>query len=482
MTRTRILLATLGCILLAAAGVWSQQQKDPAPPSTSASSRAEFLEAADSVLADMSKLLSLPVLEPLKKSIRSRAEIRDYLVSNMKKDKDDAKQYADQRALEAFGLIPKDYPLEQKLLSLLTEQIAWLYDPKGREFFIADWTSAADERVIMAHELTHALQDQHFHIQKWEDAAKSNDDALLARDAVLEGSATVAMIDYLLRDTGKSSRDIPNLDPSLLLGDVSDSPELSSAPLVIQDEMLFPYLAGATFSQHVLRAWGGWPGLHKLFENPPASTQQVLHPDLYLQGVIPKAVNLGPALKAVPHGWKKLDENVVGEMFWHVVFKQYLGVERADALAPLWAGDRYAVFEQKHGGPTLLVVRLQLTSAADASRFFGGYSEVLEMKHEDRSDLFRRPNFFSFATPAGGVFLRCADAECLIAEGATRETFDAMTRSLGWPVSPVVPALPAAPAAPSGQSVIVKIPGGIPGNAWTPRERPIQPSAALAAR
>ena len=240
MTRTRRFLAilccaALGCILLVADGGWSQPQKAPAPPTTASTSGAEFLQTADAVLADMSKLLSLPVLEPLKKSIRSREEIRAYLVGNMKKDKDDAKQYADQRALEAFGLIPKGYPLEQKLLALLTEQIAGLYDPKGREFFIADWTSAVDERVIMAHELTHALQDQHFHIQKWQDAAKANDDASMARDAVLEGSATVAMIDYLLRDTGKNSRDIPDLDPSLLLGNVSDSPELSSAPLVIQD-------------------------------------------------------------------------------------------------------------------------------------------------------------------------------------------------------------------------------------------------------
>ena len=95
----------------------------------------------------------------------------------MNEDKDQDKRDADQKALEAFGAIPKGYPLDQKLLALLTEQIAGLYDPKGREFFIADWTNPADQQIIMAHELTHALQDQHFHIQKWEDAVKSNDDA-----------------------------------------------------------------------------------------------------------------------------------------------------------------------------------------------------------------------------------------------------------------------------------------------------------------
>src|SRR6185436_14063419 len=97
----------------------------------------------------------------------------------------------------------------------------------------------------------------------WEEAAKPNDDAVLARDAVLEGSATVAMIDYLLRDTGKTSRELPNIDPSLFLGDASDSPELAAAPLVIRDEMLFPYPAGFAFTQRTLKAWTGWPDLHK---------------------------------------------------------------------------------------------------------------------------------------------------------------------------------------------------------------------------
>jgi len=475
MTRIQQSLGVLFCLLLAGASLWAQQQQAPATPPSS-SDNAEFLQTADAVLADMSKLLSLPVLEPLKKSIRSREQIREYLIKNMNEDKDQAKRYADQRALEAFGAIPKGYPLDQKLLALLTEQIAGLYDPKSREFFIADWTNPADQQVIMAHELTHALQDQHFHIQKWEDDVKSNDDATLAREAVLEGSATVAMIDYLLRGTGTSSREIPELDPSLLLGDVSDSPELASAPLVIRDEMLFPYFSGATFIQRILKAGNGWPDFHKLFENPPVSTQQIMHPDLYLNGVVPQAVTLAPVLKTVPHGWKKLDENIVGEFFLHVILKQFLGEKRADDLAPSWAGDRYAIYEQQHGGPTLLLVRLRLASDGDAARFFGGYSEVLELKDETRTDLLRRPNYFSFSTPAGGVFLRCVDSECLIAEGATPEMFAAMVHSIGWSANP------SGSDAPSGKAVVVRGPSDPHPNVWIPAGDTTHSVTALAVR
>ena len=355
-------------------------------------SDAEFLQAADEVLADMSKLLSLPVLEPLKKSVRTREQIRDYLVKSMREDKKDDKRDADQKTLEALGLIPKGYPLDQKLLSLLTEQIAGMYDPKTREFFIADWTSPADQRMIMAHELTHALQDQHFHVEKWGDAAKPNDDGELARSAVLEGSATVAMLDYLLRDTGKSARDLSDLDPSLLLGDTDDSPELADAPQILRDEMLFPYLPGATFVQHLLKAWGGWADLHKVFENPPASTQQILHPDLYLRGVAPVAVSLPPLGKILPRGWKKLDENILGEFGVNEVLEAVSGqtAGRRSGVLLDWRPLRH-LSSGSRAAALLLVIRLHLASDANAARFFGGYSEALETK-DDRTQQFAAPS------------------------------------------------------------------------------------------
>src|ERR1700724_4900 len=152
MRKSQGLTAVLCLLTLPALPCWSQQESGPGErPQPSGAASAEFLQAADEVLAEMSKILSLPVKEPLKKSVRSREEIREFLIRQMREDKDDTKRYADQKALEALGLIPKGYPLDQKLLALLTEQIAGLYDPREREFFIADWTQPAEQRVIMAH-------------------------------------------------------------------------------------------------------------------------------------------------------------------------------------------------------------------------------------------------------------------------------------------------------------------------------------------
>jgi len=436
-----LLAAAAGAQQTSAPGTSAPAAQSSAPPTSAAppsagpssASDADFFAAADEVLAEMSKLLSMPILHPVKKSLRSREEIRAYLLAQEKKEKDSAKDYADQRTLEMFGLLPKDFPLEQTLNDILTEQIAGLYDPDGQEFFISDWTSPADMRMIMAHELTHALQDQHYHIDAWRDAAKPNDDGELARDAVLEGAAVAAMIDYMLRDQNTGVRDLPSIDPSLVIGDASSSPQLSKAPMVIRDELLFPYLAGMTFTQAILKATNGWPDFGRVFANPPASTQQIMHPDVYLGGVTRAPVALPDFSALLPADWKKLDENLMGEFGLQEILKQFLQEKDALALAPSWAGDRYAIFENQQSKQDLLVFRLRLTSDTGAARFFDSYSDVLEAKDKTRTNLLRRPNFFSFDTPAGGVFLRCVSDECISAEGATRDIFDRITQAIGWP-------------------------------------------------
>ena len=430
---------------LAAVTTSAQQSVSPPPIAGSPNSHAapptsaDFIKAADEVLAQMSKLLDLPIKEPLKKSLRSKQEIREYLVREEKEDRNDAQRYADTKALEAFGLIPRDFPLDSFMLDVLTDQVAGLYDPKSKEFYIADWIPADEQRAVMSHELTHALEDQSFHIDPWIKAARPNDDAELAREAVSEGSALAAMVDYTLREQQVSVRDLPDVALLIRSGAVEEmdkDPNLAKAPGYIRDELLFPYLAGTSFSQQFLKAHDGWKDLNLLFKDPPVSTQQILHPQLYLTNVKPAVVTL-PEWKGLVLGdWKFLEENVLGEFGLQEVLKQFLGQDRADTLAAAWAGDRYALFENTKTKETPLVLRLVLDNTEDAVRFFGQYSEVLELKHKSRTALFRRPNYFKFQTDSGGVFLRCVGTTCLAVENATRETYDKIDRAVGWPAAP----------------------------------------------
>ncbi len=403
-----------------------------------AASSPEFIKAADEVLLEMSKILDLPIKEPLKKSLRSKEEVRAYLVREDKEDKNDAERYADDKTLEAFGLIPKDFPLDTFMLNVLTDQVAGLYDPKAKEFYIADWIPVDEQRTVMSHELTHALEDQSFHIDKWIKAARPNDDAELARDAVSEGSAMAAMVDYQMLDQKVGVRELPDVTLLIRAGAVSEmdkDPNLAKAPPYIRDELLFPYLTGTGFTQQFLKAHTGWQDLHLIFQNPPVSTQQIMHPDLYLQGVKPEAVTLPEWKGIVPGDWKLLEENTMGEFGLQEVLKQFLDEQRADLLAPAWKGDRYATFEDaKKEHP--LVFRVALDNADDAGEFFKQYSVALAAKYPKRTEEFRGAGFFQFQSADGGVFFRCVQSGCMTVESASRETFDKIDAAIGWGPAP----------------------------------------------
>ncbi|MGC2807893.1 MAG: hypothetical protein WA211_17300, partial [Candidatus Acidiferrales bacterium] len=416
----------------------------PAQPRSSsqtaqAASSPEFIKAADEVLLQMSKILDLPIKEPLKKSLRSKQEVREYLIREDKDDKNEAQKYADAKTLEAFGLIPRDFPLDAFMLNVLTDQVAGLYDPKAKEFYIADWIPVDEQRTVMSHELTHALEDQSFHIDPWIKAARPNDDAELARDAVSEGSAMAAMVDYQMLDQKVGVRDLPDVTMMIRVGAVSEmdkDPNLGKAPAYIRDELLFPYLEGTGFTQQFLKAHAGWQDLHLIFQNPPVSTQQIMHPDLYMQGVKPEVVTLPDWKGVVPGDWKLLEENTMGEFGLEEVLKQFLDEKRADLLSPAWKGDRYATFEDAKSKSYPLVFRLALDNADDAGQFFGQYSDALAAKYKTRTEIFRSGNFLQFQGGSGGVFLRCVESTCLTVESATRETFDRIDKGLGWTPAP----------------------------------------------
>jgi hypothetical protein len=409
----------------------------PAKPSTS-KTNAEFAAASDEVLQQMSDITGLKLKTPLKKTLRSREEIRAYVIREMNEDKDAKERYASTRSAEAFGLLPKGFDFDTFMIDLLTEQIAGLYDPRAHEFYVADWIPLADQRMVMAHELTHALEDQHFGIEEWVKAARPNDDGELAREAVLEGSAMAAMVDYLLGESGRSLKDLPDIDPSMLVGDMSGTPALKKAPPFLKDALVFPYIAGLSFSAEMLKG-SGWAGLPLVFNKPPISTQQIMHPGLYRSGKKPSEVALPDVGKLLGGEWTLLEENAMGEFGWKEVLKQFLDEDRASKLAAAWDGDRYAVFEEKKTKKLVMVTRTHWNSSAQADRFFGMYSEALENKYEKRESLFRRPNFFSFETREGGVFLRCVAAECMTVEGTNRGVFDTVTKGMGWLAAPVVP-------------------------------------------
>jgi hypothetical protein len=431
-----ILLALLTACCIPQTIVAQQTASPPAEPGAG-SANPEFLAAVDEVIKEMSDITGWQLKTPLKKSIRTRAEIRAYVLQQMDDEKDAKERYASARTAEAFGLIPKGFNLDSFLVDLLTEQIAGLYDPKAHEFYIADWIAPDEQRMVMSHELTHALQDQYFHIEDWVHAARPNDDAELARESVLEGSAMAGMLEYELRDKGLKLKDLPDFDPSIFVGDLADTPMLKKAPPFIKDSLLFPYFSGLTFSLTILRA-GGWKGFDHVFANPPAGTQQIMHPTLYREGKAPGPLKVDLPDGVPSAGWNELEEDCMGEFGWKEILKQFLDDDRAKKVAAGWDGDDYITFEHKDKKALMVFARLRFNNEDMASDFFDAYSSALAKKYRDPKNVMKADQFVAFDSVDGRVFLRCVAKECVTAQGTDSSAFAKWTQKLGWPAASAV--------------------------------------------
>ena len=225
----------------------------------------------DQILQFASKDSGLPIKKEVKRRLTSRDEVVAYLEKNMAEDKDAQRLRRSELVLKKFGLLPRDFDLQTFLVALLREQVAGYYDAKTTTVNLLDWIDMEQQRPVMAHELTHALQDQSVGLEKWMKVGDTdlndkkqptaadieNDEISEARQAVVEGQAMVVLVDYMLAPTGQSilvSPQIANaLKEGMLVG-TADSPEFKNAPIFLKEELTFPYRYGLDFEAELLRA------------------------------------------------------------------------------------------------------------------------------------------------------------------------------------------------------------------------------------
>ncbi len=243
--------AFLAVILILAAAnlrvpVTRAQAQSAAAMSTREARNAAVVEATTAILKETSELRELPILRPVKSGTQSRDEIQRFLIKNMDEDSTPAELHASEVALKKLGLIPADFHFRPFIISLLTEQVAGYYDPKRQEFFLADWIDLDGQKPVMAHELTHALQDQHFNLRLFEKWPKGDSDAELAAHALVEGDASLAMAVYVSRSPLRILSLMKSMGSSQ-----SASEELDRAPRALRESLMFPYREGMQWVQQL---------------------------------------------------------------------------------------------------------------------------------------------------------------------------------------------------------------------------------------
>lgn len=354
---------------------WAQAQSTAAIPTREARNAA-VVEATEAVLKETSELRQLPILRPVKSGTQSRDEIQQFLIKNMDKDSTPAELHASEVALKKLGLIPADFQFRPFIIKLLTEQVAGYYDPKQQEFFLADWIDLDGQQPVMAHELTHALQDQHFNLRRFEKWPKGDADAELAAHALVEGDASLAMAVYVSRSPLRISSLIKSMGSSQ-----SASEEIDRAPRAIRESLMFPYKEGMQWAQALYRR-EGWPLVSKAYTDLPQSTEQILHAEKYFAREAPVKINLPDISSRLGSGWKRIDTDVNGEWSYYLILDEYLkSQEESKRAAAGWGGDRYSVYEGSIPGSVVIAQLSAWDTPNDAMEFFDAYVKRTERRY-----------------------------------------------------------------------------------------------------
>jgi hypothetical protein len=295
----------------------------------------------------------------------------------------------------------KDY--KSLMRTVITSQVAAYYDPDTkRVYLLSEGDSSLEQGVIMAHELYHALQDQYFDLNSYmSEKLNLNSDEEMARNALVEGEATYIHTLWGFRQMmGGALPPRALIAPAIQMqanlsmsdlrqmvgGSPEDAAEIDAIPPFILEVMMGNYLKGAGFVFAVQEQ--GWAAVEKLYkEYPPQSTEQILHPEKWVARENPTKFSwLDLSKERTLRDWELLDDDVVGEIQWRIIFNEHGLKAEADAAAGGWDGDRYAVLKRKGSDETLLLLRASWDSEAEAGQFADAYRRLLAVKYEKTGD------------------------------------------------------------------------------------------------
>ena len=385
----------------------------------------KYKEAFEQLLPRMRRL---PFKRDVKGNVTTRAQLKDMLVKMVDDEIPPEEMRGDELALKALGLIPQEMDLKKTMLAMLTEEIAGFYDPRTDSMHLISEAGAAgkepkkdrkkpglfdrllgggnkgfnkeENKGVLAHEMTHALADQHYDLEAMQEAVKDDSDREIALMALVEGEAMLTMLGAAAEDwDGDSTARLPASRLSLMMNMMGPMMTMSTgkafreAPPILSESLIFPYLKGLVFCARLTNE-GGWEALDRAYKSPPLSTEQVLHPEKYIgkrprQGTpegldAPTALDLGPL--EVCQGWKEAGRDTVGEMAMGVMFRDTAKDPRAAAAG--WDGDTFAAFEQDGGKKLALVWASTWDTEKDAREFAAAYAafQAKKFAHEGKNN------------------------------------------------------------------------------------------------
>ena len=367
---------------------------------------SQLFALVDELIKFSSEETGLPIKSQVRRQVTNRAAVESYLKEKTEEDENAKRMQRGEIVLKKFGLLDRDFDLKPFLLSLLKEQIEAYYDFKTKTVFMLDWVGIEEQKPVLAHELTHALQDQHSDLTKWNDQTPQDvslnssgdidhlakDEMDTAREAVVEGQATAVMMDYVLKPMGKSLVKDPELMEMVRqrMASSQDSPVLARAPLLLSESLLFPYREGLSFEQDVWMDQGQAAAFTGTLDHPPTSSWEILNPREYEKRHTPSVPLLPNIHPLVDTLYKPYDIGQIGQLDAHILTELFGGERAAANLTPAWdgglywAGQRLSAKTKVEQASTNSIALLYLSvwkNAASARAFARLYADELGRKY-----------------------------------------------------------------------------------------------------
>lgn len=348
--------------------------------------------AAQRIRAEVAKMRGLEYLADVKVGVKTPAELKAQVLEDFETEAPAEEVAKQEKVFKLLGLLPQDYDLRASMITFLSEQIGGFYDPEKKELFLIDQSAAGGQQVpgaqeamdemVMAHELHHALQDQNFDLTRWFELLASHDDRIQGYKSLVEGEAQLVGMTYLFGKMGRGDVDMAGLNrmQEMALRMSPEGEKMRKVPPFLLENLMFPYTQGAEFVQKMQRE-RGWARIGQAFNDPPSSTEQILHPEKFYgdQRDEPMELMLPDFASAFGEDAKvdELYENTLGE-FNVVLLLRALGANKAAAAkaAAGWDGDRFEGFETEDGR-VVLVWLTTWDSEAEAQEFEAAYRKAL---------------------------------------------------------------------------------------------------------
>ena len=344
----------------------------------------QMTEILNKIEQQVSNIRGLMLNVPIEQTLISAEELNEIVVNEFFSEYSDQDARNDVLVLSLLGLLPETYDLIGLYRDLYSEQIAGFYDTDEQKIYVVQGISfGGSEKLTYAHEFTHVLQDQAFNFDEEmnynEDACSEDSERCAAIKALIEGDATFTELQWF--QNYATRQDYRDLMDAI---DAYESPILDTAPPFIAEDLYFPYQKGLVFVEYLYDE-GGYDAIDQAYLNPPGSTTEILHPELYPDHS-PIIVSLPDLENMLDPGWYLYDQNIMGEWYIYLILAQgyeeqhRLQDSEAELAASGWYGDAYAFYLNEDSDEVIFLLDTYWETSMDAEEFMDAFMDYADLR------------------------------------------------------------------------------------------------------